>query len=101
MQWQDLDLEDEDADQGHRFYEDVTAETPTEMLAEALEFLNDREKDILTQRRLRQDGHAGRPEWPSMTSAASVSARSRLRALKSLQKRFMRDLARKGLHGTA
>ena len=76
MQWQDW-LEDEDADQATDYEERDELETRREMLAEALDVLNDREKDILTQRRLS------------------------VRAFEKLQKR-MRDLAReKGLMGTA
>ncbi|WP_136635416.1 RNA polymerase sigma factor RpoH [Pseudooceanicola onchidii] len=51
MQWQDW-LEDEDADQAGDYAEKDEMQTRREMLAEALEVLNDREKDILTQRRL-------------------------------------------------
>jgi RNA polymerase sigma-32 factor len=51
MQWQDW-LEDEDADQATDYAEKDEMETRREMLAEALDVLNDREKDILTQRRL-------------------------------------------------
>lgn len=51
MQWQDW-LEDEDADQAGEYAEKDELQTRREMLAEALEVLNDREKDILTQRRL-------------------------------------------------
>ena len=51
MQWQDW-LEDEDADQATDYEERDELETRREMLAEALDVLNDREKDILTQRRL-------------------------------------------------
>ena len=51
MQWQDW-LEDEDADQAGDYAERDELETRREMLAEALGVLNDREKDILTQRRL-------------------------------------------------
>ena len=51
MQWQDW-LEDEEADQAGDYAERNELETRREMLAEALDVLNDREKDILTQRRL-------------------------------------------------
>jgi RNA polymerase sigma-32 factor len=54
MQWQDW-LEDEDADQAGDYAEKDELETRREMLAEALEVLNDREKDILTQRRLSEE----------------------------------------------
>src|SRR5690606_21431351 len=51
MQWQDW-LEDEDADQAGDYAEHDELTARREILAEAMEVLNDREKDILTQRRL-------------------------------------------------
>ena len=54
MQWQDW-LEDEDADQAGDYAERNEMEARRELLAEALEVLNDREKDILTQRRLSEE----------------------------------------------
>ena len=51
MQWQDW-LEDEDADQATDYEERDELSARREMLADAMDVLNDREKDILTQRRL-------------------------------------------------
>ena len=51
MQWQDW-LEDEDADQATDYEERDELLARREMLADAMDVLNDREKDILTQRRL-------------------------------------------------
>jgi len=51
MQWQDW-LEDEDADQAGDYEAKDELEVRRELLAQALDVLNDREKDILTQRRL-------------------------------------------------
>ncbi len=51
MQWQDW-LEDEDADQASDFEARDEMDTRREMLTMAMDVLNDREKDILTQRRL-------------------------------------------------
>ncbi len=51
MQWQDW-LEDEDADQATDYEELDELTARREMLADAMDVLNDREKDILTQRRL-------------------------------------------------
>lgn len=51
MEWQDW-LEDDDADQAADYAEQDELLARREMLAEAMEVLNDREKDILTQRRL-------------------------------------------------
>ena len=50
-QWQDW-LEDEDADQAGDYAERDELETRREMMAEAMAVLNEREQDILTQRRL-------------------------------------------------
>jgi RNA polymerase sigma-32 factor len=51
MQWQDW-LEDEDADQASDYEARDELETRREMLVQAMEVLNERERDILTQRRL-------------------------------------------------
>ena len=51
MQWQDW-LEDEDADQASDYAERDELEVRRAMLTEALNVLNEREKDILTMRRL-------------------------------------------------
>jgi RNA polymerase sigma-32 factor len=51
MQWQDW-LEDTDADQATDYEELDELTARREMLAKAMDVLNDREKDILTQRRL-------------------------------------------------
>jgi len=51
MQWQDW-LEDEDADQAGDYEARDELEARREMLGNAMDVLNDREKDILVQRRL-------------------------------------------------
>ena len=51
MQWQDW-LEDEDADQAGDYEARDELEARRQLMAEAMEVLNDREKDILMQRRL-------------------------------------------------
>lgn len=51
MEWQDW-LEDDDADQAADYAERDELLARREMLADAMDVLNDREKDILTQRRL-------------------------------------------------
>ena len=100
MQWQDW-LEDEDADQAGDYAERDELETRREMLADALDVLNDREKDILTQRRLSDEAVT----LEDLSSQYNVS-RERIRqievrAFEKLQKR-MRDLAReKGMSGTS
>ena len=52
-QWQDW-LEDEDADQATAYAEQDELTTRREMLMDAMSVLNDREKDILMQRRLQE-----------------------------------------------
>jgi RNA polymerase sigma-32 factor len=92
MQWQDW-LEDEDADQASDYEARDELEARRELLAQALEVLNDREKDILTQRRL-----ADQPVTLEDLSGQYNVSRERIRqievrAFEKLQKK-MRDLAR-------
>jgi len=92
MQWQDW-LEDEDADQAADFEERDEMEARRELLARALEVLNDREKDILTQRRL-----ADQPVTLEDLSSQYKVSRERIRqievrAFEKLQKK-MRELAK-------
>ena len=53
-QWQDW-LEDEDANQAEAYAETEEMDTRRAMLMQAMDALNDREKDILMERRLRDD----------------------------------------------
>ncbi|MBA4490170.1 RNA polymerase sigma factor RpoH [Paracoccus sp. S1E-3] len=53
-QWQDW-LEDEDANQAEAYAESEEMDTRRAMLMQAMDALNDREKDILMERRLRDD----------------------------------------------
>jgi RNA polymerase sigma-32 factor len=92
LQWQDW-LEDEDADQAADYEARNELEIRRELLAEALDVLNDRERDILTQRRL-----ADTPVTLEDLSGQYNVSRERIRqievrAFEKLQKR-MRDLAR-------
>ncbi|APE44075.1 RNA polymerase factor sigma-32 [Sulfitobacter alexandrii] len=92
MQWQDW-LEDEDADQAGDYAERDELETRREMLAEALEVLNDREKDILTQRRL-SDETVTLEDLSAQYDVSRERIRQiEVRAFEKLQKR-MRELAR-------
>ncbi|OUS35306.1 RNA polymerase factor sigma-32 [Rhodobacterales bacterium 56_14_T64] len=100
MQWQDW-LEDEDADQAGDYEARNELEARRELLTEALEVLNDREKDILTQRRLAEKAMT----LEQLSGQYSVS-RERIRqievrAFEKLQKK-MRELASaKGMMATA
>ncbi len=100
MQWQDW-LEDEDADQAGDYAERDELETRREMLAEALDVLNDREKDILTQRRL-SDETITLEDLSSQYGVSRERIRQiEVRAFEKLQQR-MRELAReKGMMATA
>ncbi|MEM9707568.1 MAG: RNA polymerase sigma factor RpoH [Pseudomonadota bacterium] len=91
-EWQDW-LEDEDADQAADFAERDEFEVRSTLLAGAMDVLNDREKDILTQRRL----HESPVTLEELSGQYNVS-RERIRqievrAFEKLQKR-MKELAR-------
>ncbi|MEM9639023.1 MAG: sigma-70 family RNA polymerase sigma factor, partial [Pseudomonadota bacterium] len=92
MQWQDW-LEDEDADQAGDYEARNELEARRELLGEAMSVLNDREKDILTQRRL-----SDKTVTLEDLSAEYDVSRERIRqievrAFEKLQKK-MRDLAK-------
>ncbi|GAB5448237.1 RNA polymerase sigma factor RpoH [Gymnodinialimonas sp.] len=91
-QWQDW-LEDEDADQATDYAERDEYQSRMALMAEAMEVLNDREKDILTQRRLQEKAVT----LEDLSAVYDVS-RERIRqievrAFEKLQKR-MREMAR-------
>ena len=100
MQWQDW-LEDEDADQAGDYAERDELETRREMLAEALEVLNDREKDILTQRRLSDETITLEDLSGKYDVSRERIRQIEVRAFEKLQKK-MRELAQeKGMMATA
>ncbi|WP_134726177.1 RNA polymerase sigma factor RpoH [Paracoccus luteus] len=91
-QWQDW-LEDETANQAEAFAEADELDTRRQMLAAAIDVLNDRERDILVERRLRDD-----PMTLEDLSVRYGVSRERIRqievrAFEKLQER-MRKLAR-------
>ena len=91
MEWQDW-LEDETADQAADYEKRDELDARRELLTEAMEVLNDREKDILTQRRL-----SDKPITLEDLSGQYDVSRERIRqievrAFEKLQKR-MRTLA--------
>ncbi|NRB01572.1 MAG: RNA polymerase sigma factor RpoH [Rhodobacteraceae bacterium] len=91
-QWQDW-LEDEDADQAADYEAKDELETRRELLANAMEVLNDREKDILMQRRL-QDQPVTLEELSGQYDVSRERIRQiEVRAFEKLQKR-MQELAR-------
>ncbi len=91
MQWQDW-LEDEDADQAGDYEAKDELDARRELLAEALTVLNDREKDILTQRRL-MDQAVTLEELSGQYNVSRERIRQiEVRAFEKLQKK-MRELA--------
>ncbi|GGE46982.1 RNA polymerase sigma factor RpoH [Actibacterium pelagium] len=98
-QWQDW-LEDEDANQAEAYAEKDELETRRELLADAMEVLNDREKDILLKRRL-QDQPLTLEELSGEYGVSRERIRQiEVRAFEKLQKR-MQNLAReKGMLAT-
>ena len=92
MQWQDW-LEDEDADQASDYAERDELTARRELLVEAFDVLNDREKDILTQRRL-ADKVVTLEELSGQYDVSRERIRQiEVRAFEKLQKR-MRELAK-------
>lgn len=100
MQWQDW-LEDEDADQASDYEARNELEARRELLADAMSVLNDREKDILTQRRL-SDKTVTLEDLSTEYDVSRERIRQiEVRAFEKLQKK-MRDLAKeKGMMATA
>jgi RNA polymerase sigma-32 factor len=92
MQWQDW-LEDESADQAGDYEERDELESRRELLAEAMDVLNDREKDILVQRRL-QDTPITLEDLSGQYSVSRERIRQiEVRAFEKLQKK-MQTLAK-------
>ncbi len=95
-QWQDW-LEDEDANQAEAYAEKDELESRRELLMQAMEVLNDREKDILMKRRLQE-----RPLTLEELSGEYDVSRERIRqievrAFEKLQKRMQNLAKEKGM----
>jgi RNA polymerase sigma-32 factor len=91
MQWQDW-LEDEDADQAADYAERDEMDARRELLAAAMEVLNDRERDILVQRRLSEETVTLEDLSAQYDVSRERIRQIEVRAFEKLQKR-MRDLA--------
>ncbi|WP_120502042.1 RNA polymerase sigma factor RpoH [Roseovarius sp. EL26] len=91
MQWQDW-LEDEDADQASDYEARDELEARRELLADAMSVLNDRERDILTQRRLSDKTITLEDLSESYGVSRERIRQIEVRAFEKLQKR-MRSLA--------
>ena len=91
-QWQDW-LEDEDADQAADYEERDELEMRRDLLTRAMDVLNDREKDILVQRRL-QDQPVTLEDLSGQYDVSRERIRQiEVRAFEKLQKR-MKELAK-------
>ncbi|MGR3626877.1 MAG: sigma factor-like helix-turn-helix DNA-binding protein, partial [Limimaricola sp.] len=91
-QWQDW-LEDDSADQATEYEERDELDARRELMAEAMGVLNDRERDILVQRRL-QDEAVTLEELSGRYEVSRERIRQiEVRAFEKLQKR-MQELAR-------
>jgi len=91
MEWQDW-LEDESADQAGDYEKRDELDARREMLAAAMDVLNERERDILTQRRL-SDQTITLEDLSEQYDVSRERIRQiEVRAFEKLQKR-MRDLA--------
>jgi len=91
-QWQDW-LEDEDADQATDYAEKEEYQHRMSLMTEAMQVLNERERDILTQRRLK-DQPVTLEDLSSVYDVSRERIRQiEVRAFEKLQKR-MRELAR-------
>ncbi|CAM4287927.1 RNA polymerase sigma factor RpoH [Palleronia rufa] len=95
-QWQDW-LEDEDANQAENYAERDELETRRQLLGEAMNVLNDREKDILTQRRL-MDQPVTLEELSGVYDVSRERIRQiEVRAFDKLQKRMTELAGEKGM----
>ncbi|KNX42679.1 RNA polymerase sigma factor RpoH [Roseovarius tolerans] len=100
MQWQDW-LEDEDADQAGAYEEQDELKARRELLGLAMDVLNERERDILTQRRLNEQTITLEDLSAQYDVSRERIRQIEVRAFEKLQKR-MRDLAQeKGMLASA
>lgn len=96
MEWQDW-LEDEDADQASDYERRDELEARREMLALAMDVLNDRERDILTQRRL-SDETVTLEDLSAQYDVSRERIRQiEVRAFEKLQDRMRELAAEKGM----
>jgi RNA polymerase sigma-32 factor len=100
MQWQDW-LEDEDADQATDYAERDEMQARRALLAQAMDVLNERERDILTKRRLADETVTLEDLSAQYDVSRERIRQIEVRAFEKLQKR-MRELAMaKGMLETA
>ncbi|WP_293452651.1 RNA polymerase sigma factor RpoH [Planktotalea sp.] len=100
MQWQDW-LEDEDADQAGDYEARDELEARRELLVDAMQVLNDREKDILVQRRL-SDKPVTLEELSTQYSVSRERIRQiEVRAFEKLQESMRASAEEKGMLASA
>ena len=100
MQWQDW-LEDESADQAGDYEANDELTVRREMLAEAMDVLNDREKDILTQRRLSDEAITLEDLSTQYKVSRERIRQIEVRAFEKLQERMRALAEEKGMMATA
>ncbi|PSL17106.1 RNA polymerase sigma factor RpoH [Shimia abyssi] len=100
MQWQDW-LEDESADQASDYEARDELEARRELLADAMDVLNDREKDILTQRRLTEKAVTLEDLSGQYDVSRERIRQIEVRAFEKLQKRMRELAASKGMLGAS
>src|SRR6056297_460245 len=91
MQWQDW-LEDEEANQAEAYEEQDELKARRELLGLAMDVLNERERDILTQRRLNEETITLEDLSTQHDVSGELTGQIEVRAFENLVKR-MRDLA--------
>jgi RNA polymerase sigma-32 factor len=96
MQWQDW-LEDEDADQATDYAERDEMEARRALLAQAMDVLNERERDILTQRRLTDETVTLEDLSAQYDVSRERIRQIEVRAFEKLQKRMRELAAAKGM----
>lgn len=95
-QWQDW-LEDETADQAGAYEAQDELETRREMLAQAMEVLNERERDILMQRRLSEEVVTLEDLSGQYDVSRERIRQIEVRAFEKLQKRMVELAREKGM----
>ena len=96
MQWQDW-LEDEDADQATDYAERDEMEARRALLAQAMDVLNERERGILTQRRLTDETVTLEDLSAQYDVSRERIRQIEVRAFEKLQKRMRELAAAKGM----
>ncbi|KGJ06978.1 RNA polymerase sigma factor RpoH [Paracoccus sphaerophysae] len=95
-QWQDW-LEDQDANQAEAFAEADELDQRRSMLTAAMDVLNDREKDILTERRLRDDPITLEELATRYNVSRERIRQIEVRAFEKLQERMRRMASERGM----